>query len=89
MFHVANNELLTYPVVEQHKMIDLHKRIEEETKIPVAEQDIILATGLTPDYNDPADVCWLEPVCLFLLRFNVTVNNFVSHVGTEPRLLGF
>lgn len=61
VFHVANNELLTYPVVDQHKMLDLHKRIEEEMKIPVAEQDIILATGFTPDYNDPAAVCWLEP----------------------------
>ena len=62
MFHVANNELLTYPVVDQHTMIDLHRRIEEETKIPVNEQDIVLATGVTPEHHMPASMCWLEPV---------------------------
>ena len=28
-------------------------------------------------------------VCLFVLRLNVKVNNFFSHVGTEPMLAGF
>lgn len=61
VFHVANNELLTFPVVDQHTMLDLHRRIEEETHIPVKEQDIILGTGVTPEHDKPAAMCWLEP----------------------------
>lgn len=49
-------------MVDQHTMLDLHKRIEEETKIPIAEQDIILANGMTPVMDKPAAQCWLEPV---------------------------
>ncbi|XP_060588083.1 inhibitor of nuclear factor kappa-B kinase subunit alpha-like [Ruditapes philippinarum] len=61
ILNVASNELLTYPVIDQHDMSDLHKRIEEETKIPVPEQDIILANGVTPEKEKPASQCWLEP----------------------------
>nr|ASE55486.1 inhibitor of nuclear factor kappa-B kinase [Cyclina sinensis] len=61
LLHVPSNELLTYPVVEQHTMLDLQKRIEEETKIPIDKQDIILANGMTPEQEKPAAQCWLEP----------------------------
>ncbi|XP_045212416.2 inhibitor of nuclear factor kappa-B kinase subunit alpha-like [Mercenaria mercenaria] len=61
LLHVASNELLTYPVIDQHNMLDLHKRIEEETKIPITEQDVILANGVTPEKDKPAAQCWLEP----------------------------
>ena len=49
-------------MIDTHSMLHLHKRIEEETKIPIAEQDVILANGLTPDVDKPASQCWLEPV---------------------------
>ncbi|KAL4239867.1 hypothetical protein ACF0H5_000667 [Mactra antiquata] len=61
LFYVANNELITFPILEQHSLIDLQKRIEEKTQIPVSEQDIILGSGTSPDVNKPAAQCWLEP----------------------------
>lgn len=62
LLNVATNELLTYPVLDNHTMLDLQKRIEEETKIPIKEQDIVMANGMTPDPSQPAAQCWLEPV---------------------------
>lgn len=61
LLNVASNELLTYPILDQHSMLDLQKRIEEETKIGRLEQDIVLANGMTPDPEKPAAQCWLEP----------------------------
>ncbi|KAL3877400.1 hypothetical protein ACJMK2_035111 [Sinanodonta woodiana] len=61
LLHVSNNMLLTYPTIEQHTMLDLQKRITEETKIPIEDQDIIMSTGLSPTPNQPASQCWMEP----------------------------
>lgn len=59
---MSTNELLTYPVLDNHTMLDLQKRIEVETKVPIKEQDIVMANGMTPDPRKPATQCWLEPV---------------------------
>ena len=40
--------------------------------------------------NSPMQyTAFFSAVCLFVLRLNVPVNNFFSHVGTEPTLPGF
>ncbi|XP_041364104.1 inhibitor of nuclear factor kappa-B kinase subunit alpha-like [Gigantopelta aegis] len=43
-----------YPVTEQHTMLDLQRIIEQETRIPINEQDILLASGSCPTPTGPA-----------------------------------
>nr|UFQ90030.1 inhibitor of nuclear factor kappa B kinase subunit alpha [Haliotis discus hannai] len=61
ILYVEANQLITYPVPEEHTMQNLQLIIEQETKIPVAEQDILLASGIPPDPSAPAYQCWTEP----------------------------
>ncbi len=57
IFCVYTNQLLSYPVAENYKMADLQIALEAETKIPVAEQELLLATGLSPDPSKPVEQC--------------------------------
>ncbi|XP_013406195.1 inhibitor of nuclear factor kappa-B kinase subunit alpha [Lingula anatina] len=57
---VTTNQLLSYPVTENHKLLDVMNVIEQETRIPVAEQEILFASGIVPDINQPAVQCWDE-----------------------------
>jgi hypothetical protein len=43
-------------------MIEIQSMIEKETRIPVVEQDILLASGASPDPNKLAAQCWNSPV---------------------------
>lgn len=54
--------MLTYPLHEQTLMIEIQSMIEKETRIPVEEQDILLASGASPDPNKLAAQCWNSPV---------------------------
>lgn len=55
-------QVLTYPLHEQTLMIEIQSMIEKETRIPVEEQDILLASGASPDPNKLAAQCWNSPV---------------------------
>ena len=54
-------QVLTYPLHEQTLMIEIQSMIEKETRIPVVEQDILLASGASPDPNKLAAQCWNSP----------------------------
>ncbi|XP_062617884.1 inhibitor of nuclear factor kappa-B kinase subunit alpha-like isoform X2 [Saccostrea cucullata] len=58
---VPNNQLLSYPLVENYSMQDLQQKIEEETGVKVQDQDILLAGGASPDPNLGAHQCWTAP----------------------------
>ena len=62
ILNIEANQVITYPVTEQHTMLDLQRIIEQETRIPVSEQDILLASGCCPQPAGPASQCWTEPV---------------------------
>ena len=59
--------MIAYPLKAEDSMAHLQKCIELETRIPVAEQDLLLASGLSPDAKNPAVQCWSEPVSGILL----------------------
>ncbi|KAK7507653.1 hypothetical protein BaRGS_00001588 [Batillaria attramentaria] len=61
VLNVESNQLLAYPLKPDTTMVDLHRVLELETKIPVADQDILLASGVSPDMRQPALQCWSEP----------------------------
>ncbi|ESP04014.1 hypothetical protein LOTGIDRAFT_110348 [Lottia gigantea] len=61
ILYVEANQLISVPVSSQQTMQELQRLIEQQTNIPVNDQDILLASGLTPDYNKPASQCWSEP----------------------------
>lgn len=57
VFCVYTNQLLSYPVKEKHTMADLQLVLETETKVPVSQQELLLATGVSPDPTKPALQC--------------------------------
>lgn len=82
--HVLNvevNQLLAYPLKANMTMAELQTVLELESKVPVADQDILLASGVSPDMRQPALQCWSEPSAeewvVFLFRKGAT--------GTSPR----
>ena len=44
-------------------MQSLQENIEKETGISIRDQDILLASGASPDPNLGAQQCWTAPVC--------------------------
>lgn len=65
ILNVATNselQVLSYPITEQTLMIEIQQMIEKETRIPIVEQDILLASGASPDPNKIATQCWNSPV---------------------------
>ncbi|XP_021363754.1 inhibitor of nuclear factor kappa-B kinase subunit alpha-like [Mizuhopecten yessoensis] len=61
ILNVATNQLLSYPLTEEFSMQQLMKVIEQETSIPVKEQDLLLASGASPDPKQSAAQCWINP----------------------------
>ncbi|VDI31817.1 inhibitor of nuclear factor kappa-B kinase subunit alpha [Mytilus galloprovincialis] len=64
ILNVATNselQVLSYPITEQTLMIEIQQMIEKETRIPIVEQDILLASGASPDPNKIATQCWNSP----------------------------
>lgn len=45
-------------------MLTLQQKIEKETGVKVQDQDILLASGVSPDPNLGAHQCWTAPVGL-------------------------
>lgn len=43
-------------------MLILQQKIEKETGVKVQDQDILLASGVSPDPNLGAHQCWTAPV---------------------------
>ena len=78
LLNVATNELDTYPISDTHTMLDLQKRIEQETKISIGEQDIVMANGMTPDPERSASQCWMEPVSTRILDMFVWHMLFIT-----------
>ena len=64
VLNVESNQLLAYPLRAEDSMAHLQKCLELETKIPVAAQDLLLASGIAPDLHNPALQCWTEPVSI-------------------------
>lgn len=62
VLNVSANQMMSYPVVEKQTLQELQRILSEETKIPVEEQEILLASGITPDPEKPAAQCWSKPV---------------------------
>ena len=48
-------------------MRDMMEAIEQKTRVWVADQELLLASGISPDLNKPALQCWSEPVSDFLI----------------------
>lgn len=46
--------MLSFKVKEDDTINDLQLKLQAETKIPVAEQELLLDTGLSPDPRKPA-----------------------------------
>ncbi|KAJ8318661.1 hypothetical protein KUTeg_003752 [Tegillarca granosa] len=61
ILHVTANQLLTYPLYNINTMLDLQRVIEAETRIKREEQDILLASGASPDPELSAKQCWASP----------------------------
>ncbi|XP_078319529.1 inhibitor of nuclear factor kappa-B kinase subunit alpha-like [Crassostrea virginica] len=81
ILHVANNQLLSYPLLDNSTMQSLQENIEKETGISIRDQDILLASGASPDPNLGAQQCWTAPgeedwvVFLFIKGENQGVKN--------------
>ena len=86
ILNVATNQLLSYPLIDSLSMQDLQRTIEQETKIKVAEQDIILASGAVPDPNLGANQCWNVPVSHSLLCIMCQWSRARSKSGGQPML---
>ena len=54
VFCIYTNHLLSFKVKEDDTVHDLQLRLQAETKIAVAEQELLLNTGLSPDPSKPA-----------------------------------
>ncbi|XP_062615186.1 inhibitor of nuclear factor kappa-B kinase subunit alpha-like [Saccostrea cucullata] len=61
ILYVANNQLLSYPLLDNYSMLELQENIEKETGVKVQDQDILLASGASPDPNLGAHQCWTAP----------------------------
>ncbi|XP_064601386.1 inhibitor of nuclear factor kappa-B kinase subunit alpha-like [Liolophura sinensis] len=79
VLNVSANQMMSYPVVEKQTLQELQRILSEETKIPVEEQEILLASGITPDPEKPAAQCWSKPGeedwIVFLFRKSTSVIN--------------
>lgn len=62
VLNVESNQLLAYPLKEENTLAYLQQLLELETKIPIAEQDILLASGISPEPHQSSMQCWSEPV---------------------------
>lgn len=100
ILNVATNMLLSYPLSEQYTMQQLQQIIEQETKIPVCEQDLVLASGAHPDPHQSATQCWTNPCeedwVVFLFHKGETLEtpskfkplpNRVHHIVRDPTTL--
>jgi hypothetical protein len=65
ILYVANNQLLSYPLLDNYSMQALQQNIDKETGIKFRDQDILLASGASPDPNLGAHQCWNQPVGFF------------------------
>ena len=54
VFCIYTNHLLSFKVKDEDTVHDLQLRLQAETKIPIAEQELLLNTGLSPDPSKPA-----------------------------------
>ena len=54
VFCIYTNHLLSFKGKEDDTVHDLQLRLQAETKIAVAEQELLLNTGLSPDPSKPA-----------------------------------
>ncbi|XP_048762019.1 inhibitor of nuclear factor kappa-B kinase subunit alpha-like isoform X2 [Ostrea edulis] len=61
ILYVANNQLLSYPLLDNYSLQALQQNIEKETGIKFRDQDILLASGASPDPNLGAQQCWNPP----------------------------
>ncbi|XP_061182095.1 inhibitor of nuclear factor kappa-B kinase subunit alpha-like [Saccostrea echinata] len=61
ILYVANNQLLSYPLLDNYSMLELQENVEKETGVKVQDQDILLASGASPDPNLGAHQCWTAP----------------------------
>ena len=66
VLNVESNVVLSYPVNESHTIADVQAAIEEETGMPVADQDLILAYGVKLNPTDLALQGCCESVCNFI-----------------------
>lgn len=57
VLNVATNQVLSYPVKEQQTISELQRILEQETKIAIADQDIVLASGVSPEPDHRAVQC--------------------------------
>lgn len=48
--------------MENYSIQELQEKIERETGVKVEDQDILLASGASPDPNLGAHQCWTAPV---------------------------
>ena len=58
------NHFLSFKVKEHDTVYELQLRLQAETKIPVAEQELLLNTGLSLDPNKPARIYAPDLVCV-------------------------
>nr|QNL15279.1 inhibitor of nuclear factor kappa-B kinase subunit alpha [Littorina littorea] len=99
VLNVESNQLLAYPLKADDSMAHIQNCLELETKIPVAEQDLLLASGVSPDLKNPAMQCWSEPSAeewvVFLFRKGAASNSprrrklpqMLQCIVKEPRTL--
>lgn len=57
MYCAPTNEVLTYHVGDQDRFKQIQRLIEQETKIAVADQEILQMTGVPLDSNTFAHQC--------------------------------
>ena len=76
VLNVESNQLLAYPLKPEDSMAHLQKCLELETKIPAGEQDLLLASGVSPDLKHPAIQCWSEPVSSLLVGLGCGLSKF-------------
>ncbi|XP_076460163.1 inhibitor of nuclear factor kappa-B kinase subunit alpha-like [Babylonia areolata] len=86
VLHVEGNTLLSYPLKEDDSMAHLQKCLELETKIPVADQDLLLASGVAPDPRNPALQCWSEPSPEEWVVFLFRKKGMANHSGRRRHL---
>lgn len=58
---VTTNTILTYPITEAHKISDLQNVLQKETQIPIEDQELLLASGISQEASKPAVQCLAEP----------------------------
>ena len=63
VLRVRTNDMVTFPISNKHTMNDLKSALFQKFNIPVAEQELLLASGITPDPSKPAVQCCAEVVC--------------------------